>query len=125
MRILILTIFLAVLPVAGCSWTKFNDGAKFDKAKLASITEGSTNFFEVLRLLGAPKAISYTGNGPVLIYNYTLQKSFGLSLLVVNFGNAERQSDTVMIFFDKKQIVQAISCDDSAHLAEYRLPFSR
>lgn len=95
----------------------------FDSGELEKLVPGTTTAAEVSELLGAPSQVVEMSNGNAYIYKRSLAKGTALWLLVVSFGNYEKQYDQVVFFFDENDILTHYGVSLNANKASYGFPF--
>ena len=95
----------------------------FDSGELEKLVPGTTTAAEVSELLGAPSQVVEMSNGNAYIYKRSLAKGTALWLLVVSFGNYEKQYDQVVLFFDENDIMTHYGVSLNANKASYGFPF--
>jgi len=56
---------------------------------------------------------------------YTVNKTSGLTLVVVTFLNSDTKRDHLLVFFDDRGVVSAIGKSLDADRTSYKLPFGQ
>lgn len=92
--------------------------------KFTTLEIGSTAR-EVLERLGAPTQVVQLGTRSAYLYQHTIQKRAGLSLLVVTMFNDDTQNDRVWLFFDESDRLSHVGSTFQAENAEFELPFQK
>ena len=95
----------------------------FDSEALANVTPGHTTAQEILNLFGAPTEMVEMSNGNAYIYQRSVAKGTVIWLLLVSFGNYDRQVDQVVFFFDDNDLLTHYGISLNAKKAKYGFPF--
>ena len=95
----------------------------FDSTELDKLVPGQTKAAEVTEIFGAPNEVVELANGNAYIYKRTVTKGTVCWLLLVTFGNAEKQQDQLVFFFDLNGTLTHWGLSLDADKAKYGLPF--
>jgi outer membrane protein assembly factor BamE (lipoprotein component of BamABCDE complex) len=95
----------------------------FDASGLDQLTPGQTTASEVTAMLGAPTQVVKLSNGNAYIYKRSLSKGTGLWLVIVSFGNYDKDYDQLVFFFDQDDVLRHYGVSLNARKASYGLPF--
>ena len=118
---------LAVLLVTTLLWGcvvigKNKQFQPFDSTKLDSLVPGQTKAAEVTEIFGAPSEVVELANGNAYIYKRTVTKGTVCWLVLLTFGNAEKQHDQLVFFFDLHDTLTHYGLSLDADKAKYGLP---
>jgi hypothetical protein len=117
-------ILLAVWICTGCAiFGRGKEFKPFDENSLKEVTAGKTTAAEVTRLFGPPNQIVRLSNGNAYLYERSIQKATGLWLVLLSFGNWDRQYDRMVFFINNDDLVTHIGCSFKAETASYGMPF--
>jgi outer membrane protein assembly factor BamE (lipoprotein component of BamABCDE complex) len=94
----------------------------FDSAKLDSLVPGQTKAAEVTEVFGAPSEVVELANGNAYIYKRTVTKGTVCWLILLTFGNAEKQHDQLVFFFDLNDTLTHYGLSLDADKAKYGFP---
>jgi outer membrane protein assembly factor BamE (lipoprotein component of BamABCDE complex) len=94
----------------------------FDSAKLDSLVPGQTKAAEVTEVFGAPSEVVELANGNAYIYKRTVTKGTVCWLVLLTFGNAEKQHDQLVFFFDRSDTLTHYGLSLDADKAKYGFP---
>lgn len=118
--ILLLIIYLCT----GCAlFGKKKEYQSFDSALLDNLVPGQTTAAEVTKLLGAPSQVVEMSNGNAYIYKRSVAKGTAIWLIIVSFGNYNKQHDQIVLFFDTNDIMTHYGVSLNAGKASYGFPF--
>jgi len=122
-RLAALVVAITILG-SGCLMIgKNKEYQPINSDELEKIVPGKTTAARVLEIVGAPSQIVKMSNGNAYIYKRSLAKATALWLLVVSFGNYEKQYDQLVFFFDNNDILTHYGVSQNANKASYGLPF--
>jgi hypothetical protein len=115
---------LAASIVSGCAvFGRVKDFKPFDENSLKQVTAGSTTAADVTRLFGPPNKIVKLSNGNAYLYERSIDKATGLWLVVLTFGNWDKQYDRIAFFINNEDVVTHIGSSFNAETASYAMPF--
>ena len=95
----------------------------FDTSGLDQLTPGRTKASEVTAIFGAPTEVVKLSSGNAYIYKRSLGKGTGVWLLLVSFGNYDKDYDQLVFFFDQNDVLRHYGVSLNAGKASYGLPF--
>ena len=117
-------ILLAAWICTGCAiFGRGKEFKPFDENSLKEVTAGKTTAAEVTRLFGPPNKIVKLTNGNAYVYERSIEKATGLWLLVLSFGNWDKQYDRMAFFINNEDVVTHIGSSFNAETASYGMPF--
>jgi len=120
----VISILLAALIGSGCAvFGRGKDFKPFDENSLKQVTAGSTTAADVTRLFGPPNKIVKLSNGNAYLYERSIDKATGLWLVVLTFGNWDKQYDRIAFFINNENTVTHIGSSFNAETASYAMPF--
>jgi hypothetical protein len=120
----VISILLAASICSGCAvFGRGKDFKPFDENSLKQVTAGSTTASDVTRLFGPPNKIVKLSNGNAYLYERSINKATGLWLVVLTFGNWDKQYDRIAFFINNEDTVTHIGSSFNAETASYALPF--
>jgi len=120
----VISILLAALIGSGCAvFERGKDFKPFDENSLKQVTAGSTTAADVTRLFGPPNKIVKLSNGNAYLYERSIDKATGLWLVVLTFGNWDKQYDRIAFFINNENTVTHIGSSFNAETASYAMPF--
>jgi hypothetical protein len=102
---------------------KNKDYQPFDPKGLDGLVPGQTTAAEVTRIFGSPREVVKMSNGNAYIYKRSVAKGTGLWLLILSFGNYDKQCDQMAFFFDNNDILTHYGVSLDAGKASYGVPF--
>ena len=102
---------------------KNKDYQSFDSGGLEGLVPGQTTAGEVSRIFGAPTQVVKMSNGNSYVYKRSVAKGTALWLLIVSFGNYDKQYDQMVFFFDNDDVLTHYGTRFNAGEASYALPF--
>ena len=121
---LVISILLAASICAGCAvFGRGKDFKPFDENSLKQVTTGETSASEVTRLFGPPNKIVKLSNGNAYVYERSIEKATGLWLVVLTFGNWDKQYDRISFFINNDDVVTHFGSNFNAETASYAMPF--
>ncbi len=107
-----LFVLFAVLALTACA----SYGTKVEQEKLSQFVKGKTTYAEVIRELGKPTQNTINGDGTRTItymYAQSQVKAANFIPFVGSFlGGAESENTTVVLNFDKKNILTNYSASE-------------
>ena len=118
LAVLLITIFLSGCVVLG----KNKQFQPFDSTELDKLVPGKTKAAEVTEIFGAPSEVVELANGNAYIYKRTVTKATVCWLVLLTFGNAEKQHDQLVLFFDLKDTLTHYGLSLDADKAKYGFP---
>ena len=117
-------LFFLIALCAGCLvFGKNKEYQPFDAAELNQLVPGKTKAGEVTELFGAPSEVVKLANGNAYIYRRVLTKGTALWLVLVTLGNADKQHDQLVFFFDLNDRLTHYGVSQNAQKSSYGLPF--
>jgi hypothetical protein len=120
----VISILLAASICSGCAvFGRGKDFKPFDENSLKQVTAGSTTAADVTRLFGPPNKIVKLSNGNAYLYERSIDKATGLWLVVLTFGNWDKQYDRIAFFINNEDMVTHIGSSFNAETASYAMPF--
>ena len=123
-RCFVIIILLAASICAGCAvFGRGKDFKPFDENSLKQVTTGETSASEVTRLFGPPNKIVKLSNGNAYVYERSIEKATGLWLVVLTFGNWDKQYDRIAFFINNDDVVTHFGSNFNAETASYAMPF--
>jgi outer membrane protein assembly factor BamE (lipoprotein component of BamABCDE complex) len=119
----ILAALLITTLLSGCIVLGKNKQFQpFDSKELEKLVPGKTKAAEVTEIFGAPGEVVELANGNAYIYNRTVTKGTVCWLVLLTFGNAEKQRDQLVFFFDLNDTLTHYGLSLDADKAKYGLP---
>lgn len=119
-----LIVLLILIFVSGCfGFGKNQDYQPLDAGKLEKLVKGQTTATEVGALFGAPSQVVKMSNGNAYIYTHSVAKGTAVWLLLVSFGNYDKQYDQIIFFFDNNDIMTHYGASFDARDSSYGNPF--
>ena len=119
----ILTVLLIASLLSGCIVLGKNKQFQpFDSTELGKLVPGQTKAAEVTEIFGAPSEVVELANGNAYVYKRTVSKGTVCWLLLVTFGNVEKQHDQLVFFFDLNDTLTHYGLSLDADKAKYELP---
>lgn len=116
--ILIITTSLSGCLVIG----KNKEYQPFDSTELGKLVPGQTKATEVTEIFGAPSKVVELANGNAYVYKRTVTKGTICWLVLLTLGNAEKQHDQLVFFFDLEDTLTHYGLSLDADKAKYGLP---
>lgn len=116
--ILIITTSLSGCLVIG----KNKEYQPFDSTELGKLVPGQTKATEVTEIFGAPSKVVELANGNAYVYKRSVTKGTICWLVLLTFGNAEKQHDQLVFFFDLEDTLTHYGLSLDADKAKYGLP---
>ena len=119
----ILTVLLITALISGCMVIGKNKQFQpFDSKELDKLVPGQTKAAEVTEIFGAPSEVVELANGNAYVYRRTVTKGTVCWLLLITLGNAEKQHDQLVFFFDLNDTLTHYGLSLDADKAKYGLP---
>jgi outer membrane protein assembly factor BamE (lipoprotein component of BamABCDE complex) len=119
----ILAVLLITTLLSGCIVLGKNKQFQpFDSTELDKMVPGQTKAAEVTEMFGAPSEVVELANGNAYVYQRTVTKGTVCWLVLVTFGNAEKQHDQLVFFFDLNDTLTHYGLSLDADKAKYGLP---
>jgi len=119
----ILTALLIASLLSGCIVLGKNKQFQpFDSTEIGKLVPGQTKAAEVTEIFGAPSEVVELANGNAYVYKRTVTKGTVCWLLLVTFGNVEKQHDQLVFFFDLNDTLTHYGLSLDADKASYGLP---
>lgn len=116
--ILVITTLLSGCMVFG----KNKEFRPFDSTELDKLVPGQTEATEVTEIFGAPSKVVELANGNAYVYKRTVTKGTVCWLVLLTFGNVEKQHDQLVFFFDLEDTLTHYGLSLDAEKAKYGLP---
>jgi outer membrane protein assembly factor BamE (lipoprotein component of BamABCDE complex) len=116
--ILMITTLLSGCLVIG----KNKEYQPFDSTELGKLVPGQTKATEVTEIFGAPSKVVELANGNAYVYKRTVTKGTICWLVLLTLGNAEKQHDQLVFFFDLEGTLTHYGLSLDADKAKYGLP---
>jgi outer membrane protein assembly factor BamE (lipoprotein component of BamABCDE complex) len=119
----ILAVILITALLSGCIVLGKNKQFQpFDSTELDKLTPGQTEATEVTEIFGAPSEVVELANGNAYVYKRTVTKGTVCWLVLVTFGNVEKQHDQLVFFFDLNDTLTHYGLSLDAEKAKYGFP---
>ena len=118
LAVLLITTLLSSCIVLG----KNKQFQPFDSTELDKLVPGQTKAAEVTEIFGAPSEVVELANVNAYVYKRTVTKGTVCWLVLVTFGNAEKQHDQLVFFFDLNDTLTHYGLSLDADKAKYGLP---
>ena len=115
---LVITFSLSACLVLG----KNKQYQPFDSEELEKLVPGQTKATEVTEIFGAPSRVVELANGNAYVYRRTVTKATMCWLILLSFGNADKQHDQLVFFFDLDDTLTHYGLSLDADKAQYGLP---
>lgn len=120
----VISTLLVASVFAGCAvFGRGKDFKPFDENLLKQVATGKTSASEVTRLFGPPNKIVKLSNGNAYVYERSIEKATGLWLVVLTFGNWDKQYDRIAFFINNDDVVTHFGSSFNAETASYAMPF--
>lgn len=123
MRTLPLLLLVALTP--GCFLGRTARHRPLPADALAQLQPGVTHASDVLQTLGAPTEVVQLGRRSAYRYDYGVEKSAGLFLLVFALSGTDATEDRAWLFFDEHDVLTHSGTTLQADDARYALPLLR
>ena len=119
----IATILVITTLLSGCMvFGKNKEFRPFDSAELDKLVPGQTEATQVTEIFGAPSKVVELANGNAYVYKRTVTKGTICWLVLLTFGNVEKQHDQLVFFFDLEDTLTHYGLSLDAEKAKYGLP---
>lgn len=123
-RCVVIVLMMCSSFFSGCLvMGKNKEYQAFDASELDGLVPGQTTAAEVSRIFGAPSQVVKMSNGNTYVYKRSVAKGTALWLLILSFGNYDKQYDQVVFFFDQNDMLTHYGVSLNAGKASYGLPF--
>jgi outer membrane protein assembly factor BamE (lipoprotein component of BamABCDE complex) len=117
------TVLLVASLLSGCIVLGKNKQYQpFDSTELGKLVPGQTKATEVTEIFGAPSEVVELANGNAYVYKRTVTKGTVCWLVLVTFGNVEKQHDQLVFFFDRNDTLTHYGLSLDADKAKYGFP---
>jgi outer membrane protein assembly factor BamE (lipoprotein component of BamABCDE complex) len=118
---IIMVVLISFL--SGCLvFGKNKEYQPFDSTELDKLVPGQSKASEVTEIFGSPTNVVKLANGNAYVYRRTITKGTMLWLILVTFGNADKQHDRLVFFFDLEDTLTHYGVSLNAAEAAYGLP---
>jgi outer membrane protein assembly factor BamE (lipoprotein component of BamABCDE complex) len=122
-KIYILTVLMITALLSGCLVIgKNKEFQPFESTELDQLVPGETTATEVTEIFGAPSKVVELANGNAYVYKRTVTKGTVCWLVLLTFGNVERQHDQLVFFFDLDGTLTHYGLSLDAEKAKYGFP---
>ncbi len=122
-KLYILTVLVITTLLSGCMvFGKNKEFRPFDSTELDKLVPGQTEATEVTEIFGAPSKVVELANGNAYVYKRTVTKGTVCWLVLLTFGNVEKQHDQLVFFFDLEDTLTHYGLSLDAEKAKYGLP---
>ena len=116
-------ILMTTTLLSGCLVIgKNKEYQPFDSTELGKLVPGQTKATEVTEIFGAPSKVVELANGNAYVYKRTVTKGTICWLVLLTLGNAEKQHDQLVFFFDLEDTLTHYGLSLDADKAKYGLP---
>ena len=115
---LMITVSLSACLVLGTN----KQYQPFDSEELEKLVPGQTKATEVTEIFGAPSRVVELANGNAYVYRRTVTKATVCWLILLSFGNADKQHDQLVFFFDFDDTLTHYGLSLDADKAKYGFP---
>ena len=115
--LMITTLFSGCLVIG-----KNKEFQPFDSTELDQLVPGETTATEVTEIFGAPSKVVELANGNAYVYKRSVTKGTICWLVLLTFGNVEKQHDLLDFFFDLEDTLIHYGLSLDADKAEYGFP---
>jgi outer membrane protein assembly factor BamE (lipoprotein component of BamABCDE complex) len=122
-RVRFVIIILTALCCGCAVFGKNKEEQTFNHALIDKVVPGQTTAAEITELFGAPSQVVKLSNGNAYLYKRSVAKGTGIWLVLVSFGNYEKQYDQLIFFFNDTDILTHFGASNNADKASYGLPF--
>ena len=123
LRVHILIALMITFSLSGCLVLgKNKEYQPFDSEELEKLVPGQTKATEVTEIFGAPSRVVELANGNAYVYRRSVTKATVCWLILISFGNADKQHDQLVFFFDYNDILTHYGLSLDAEKAKHGLP---
>jgi outer membrane protein assembly factor BamE (lipoprotein component of BamABCDE complex) len=121
--IYLLTVLMITTLLSGCLVIgKNKEFQPFESTELDQLVPDETTATEVTEIFGAPSEVVELANGNAYVYKRTVTKGTVCWLVLLTFGNVEKQHDQLVFFFDLDDILTHYGLSLDAQKAKYGFP---
>jgi len=113
----------AALLLTGCFMSRDRINEPLVKQQIDALQVGTSTATDVAKSLGAPSEVVQLGKRSAWRYDFTTQKTAGLTLIVVTFLNTDRRSDRCWLFFDEADVLRHVGTTLDADDTRYTMPW--
>jgi outer membrane protein assembly factor BamE (lipoprotein component of BamABCDE complex) len=122
-KIYILTVLMITTLLSGCLVIgKNKEFQPFESTELDQLVPGESTATEVTEIFGAPSKVVELANGNAYVYKRSVTKGTICWLVLLTFGNVEKQHDQLVFFFDLEDTLIHYGLSLDADKAEYGFP---
>lgn len=119
----IFTVLMVTTLLSGCLVIgKNKEFQPFESTELDQLVPGQTKATEVTEIFGAPGKVVELANGNAYVYKRTVTKGTICWLVLLTFGNVEKQHDQLVFFFDSENTLTHYGLSLDADKAQYGMP---
>ena len=123
LKVYILTVLMVTTLLSGCLVIgKNKEFQPFESTELDQLVPGETTATEVTEIFGAPSRVVELANGNAYVYRRTVTKATVCWLILISFGNADKQHDQLVFFFDFEDTLTHYGLSLDADKAKHGLP---
>ncbi|MEE8552278.1 MAG: hypothetical protein V3S72_03170 [Desulfobacterales bacterium] len=123
LRATFIILLVSTVVVGCCAIGKNQAHQPLEADSLDKLVEGKTTATDVCTIFGAPEQVVKLSNGNAYIYTRSVDKGTAVWLLIVSFGNYDKQDDRIVFFFDNENILTHYGVSFNADKASYGFPF--
>jgi len=123
MRVALLLLLLLVAP--GCYLARSTRHRPLVAAEIDSLRPGVTTADDALERLGAPTDVVQLGRRSAYRYDYGVEKTAGVFLLLVGLAGTDATEDRAWLFFDEQGVLTHVGTTLQAGDARYVVPLLR
>lgn len=121
--IYLLTVLMITTLLSGCLVIgKNKEFQPFESTELDQLVPDETTATEVTEIFGAPSEVVELANGNAYVYKRTVTKGTVCWLVLLTFGNVEKQHDQLVFFFDLDDTLTHYGLSLDAEKAKYGFP---
>jgi hypothetical protein len=121
---LALALAAALVLLPGCFLRRSTINERVNTDAVAQLLPGATTAADAVEALGAPTQIVELGFRSAYRYDYTVDKTAGLWLIVVFLANQETRSDRIWLFFDEENVLTHVGTTLDSDSAGYAMPWA-
>lgn len=122
-RVRFIIIIVTALCCGCAAFGKNKEVQTFSAASIDKLVPGQTTAADVTQMFGAPLQVVKMSNGNAYVYKRSVAKGTVVWLLLISFGNYEKQYDQLIFFFNDKDILTHYGASFNADEASYGFPF--